>query len=213
MSDLIIGSSMNLFYSLSFYSPIIILISVLLFSIFTGSIYKVAWYYLWIFVITFLRVILFKSTGYSEESIPEICSTGLTNIFIPKDVTYSSYILSFTMMYFFFPMVMVSNQSKINVINYGVLAFFIAYIMLDLFIKSSLHCIPSFFSKLIIGNIVSGLFLGGVISGIIMYGSNLKGYLFINEVNNNKEVCSMPSKQQFKCSVYKNGELVGSSIN
>ena len=207
------GSSMNLFYSLSFYSPIIILISVLLFSIFTESIYKVAWYYLWIFVITFLRVILFKSTGYSEESIPEICSTGLTNIFIPKDVTYSTYILSFTMMYFFFPMVMVSNQSKINVINYGVLAFFIAYIMLDLFIKSSLHCIPSFFSKLIIGNIVSGLFLGGVIAGIIMYGSNLKGYLFINEVNNNKEVCSMPSKQQFKCSVYKNGELVGSSIN
>jgi hypothetical protein len=46
-----------------------------------------------------------------------------------------------------------------------------------------------------------------------MYGSNLKGYLFINEINNNKEVCSMPSKQQFKCSVYKNGELVGSSIN
>lgn len=207
------GSSMNLLYSLSFYSPIIILISVLLFSIFTGSISKVAWYYLWVFVITFLRVILFKSTGYSDESIPEICSTGLTDIFIPKDVTYSTYILTFTMMYFFFPMVMVSNQSNINVINYGVLAFFITYIMLDLFIKSSLHCIPSFFSKLVIGNIVSGLFLGGVIAGIIMYGSNLKGYLFINEVNNNKEVCSMPSKQQFKCSVYKNGELVGSSIN
>ena len=213
MSDSVMGSSMNLLYSLSFYSPIIILISVLLFSIFTGSISKVAWYYLWVFVITFLRVILFKSTGYSDESIPEICSTGLTDIFIPKDVTYSTYILTFTMMYFFFPMVMVSNQSNINVINYGVLAFFITYIMLDLFIKSSLHCIPSFFSKLVIGNIVSGLFLGGVIAGIIMYGSNLKGYLFINEVNNNKEVCSMPSKQQFKCSVYKNGELVGSSIN
>ena len=213
MSDTVMGSSMNLLYSLSFYSPIIILISVLLFSIFTGSISKVAWYYLWVFVITFLRVILFKSTGYSDESIPEICSTGLTDIFIPKDVTYSTYILTFTMMYFFFPMVMVSNQSNINVINYGVLAFFITYIMLDLFIKSSLHCIPSFFSKLVIGNIVSGLFLGGVIAGIIMYGSNLKGYLFINEVNNNKEVCSMPSKQQFKCSVYKNGELVGSSIN
>jgi hypothetical protein len=213
VKNTVMGSSMNLLYSLSFYSPLIILISVLLFSIFTGSITKVAWYYLWVFVITFLRVILFKSTGYSDESIPEICSTGVTDIFIPKDVTYSTYILTFTMMYFFFPMVMVSNQSNINVINYGVLAFFIAYIMLDLFIKSSLHCIPSFFSKLIIGNIVSGLFLGGVIAGIIMYGSNLKGYLFINEVNNNKEVCSMPSKQQFKCSVYKNGELVGSSIN
>ena len=31
---------------------------------------------------------------------------------------------------------------------------------------------------------------------------------FINELNSNKEVCTMPSQQQFKCSVYKNGELV-----
>jgi hypothetical protein len=213
VKNAVMGSSMNLLYSLSFYSPIIILISVLLFSIFTGSMGKAAWYYLWIFVITFLRVIVFKSTGYADQSIPEICSTGLTEIFIPKDVTYSTYMLTFTMMYFFFPMVMVSKQSNVNVINYGVLAFFISYIVLDLFIKSSLQCIPSFFSKLVIGNIVSGCFLGGVIAGIIMYGSNLKGYLFINEINNNKEVCSMPSKQQFKCSVYKNGELVGSSIN
>jgi hypothetical protein len=213
VKNAVVGSSMNLLYSLSFYSPIIIIISVLLFSIFTASIAKASWYYLWIFVITFLRVILFKATGFSDQSIPEICSTGLTQIFIPKDVTYSTYLLSFTLMYFYLPMVMVSKQSNTNVINYGVLGFFIGYIVLDLFIKSSLHCIPSFFSKLVLGNIVSGLFLGGVIAGIIMYGSNLKGYLFINEINTNKEVCSMPSKQQFKCSVYKNGELVGSSIN
>jgi hypothetical protein len=209
----VVGSSMNLLYSLSFYSPIITIISVLLFSIFTGSLVKATWYYLWIFVITFLRIILFKATGYSDQSIPDICSTGLTEIFIPKDVSYSTYLLSFTLMYFFLPMVLVSKQSNVNVINYGVLGFFIAYIVLDLFIKNTLHCIPSFFSKLVLGNIVSGLFLGGVIAGIFMYGSNLKGYLFINEINNNKEVCSMPSKQQFKCSVYKNGELVGSSIN
>jgi hypothetical protein len=46
-----------------------------------------------------------------------------------------------------------------------------------------------------------------------MYGSKFNNYLYINEINTNKEVCSMPTKQQFKCSVYKNGELVGSSIN
>jgi hypothetical protein len=70
-----------------------------------------------------------------------------------------------------------------------------------------------FFSSIVIGNVLIGIFLGGVIAGLIMYGSNLKSYLYINEVNTNKEVCTMPSKQQFKCSVYKNGELVGSSIN
>ena len=78
-----------------------------------------------------------------------------------------------------------------------------------MFIKNSLQCIPGFFSSLIIGNILSGLFLGAVIAGLIMYGSNMKSYLYINEVNTNKEVCSMPSKQQFKCRVFKDGTLIG----
>ena len=53
------------------------------------------------------------------------------------------------------------------------------------------------------------MFLGGVIAGLIMYGTNLKTYLYINEVNTNKEVCSMPSNQQFKCRVFKDGTLIG----
>jgi uncharacterized membrane protein len=144
-----------------------------------------------------------------ENSIPDICLTGITQIFIPKDITYSTYILSFTLMYFLMPMIMLSSQSKTNAINYGVLAFFVAYIVLDLFIKKSLACIPAFFSTLVIGDVLSGVFLGGIISGLIMYGTTLKSYLYINEINANKEVCSMPSKQQFKCRVFKNGELVG----
>jgi hypothetical protein len=106
------------------------------------------------------------------------------------------------------PMILVSKQNKINAINYGVLAFFVSYIALDLFIKKSLACIPAFFSTLVIGNFLGGI-LGGVIAVLVMYGSTLKNYLFINEVNTNKEVCSMPTKQQFKCRVYKDGTLIG----
>jgi hypothetical protein len=165
----------------------------------------------WIFVITFLRIIVFKGIGAnsSDNNIPDICLTGITEIFIPKDITYSTYILSFTLMYFLMPMILLTSQSNTNVINYGVLAFFIAYIVLDLFIKKTLSCIPAFFSSLVVGDILSGFFLGGIISGSIMYGTTLKSYLYINEINSNKEVCSMPSKQQFKCKIYKNGELVG----
>jgi hypothetical protein len=186
---------------------------------FTATMEKAFVFFVWIFIITFLRIIIFKGLDATKSSqssvteIPNICMTGLTQIFIPQDVTYSTYILTFTLMYFLMPMIMLSKQNNINAINYGVLAFFISYIALDLFIKRSLMCIPSFMSSLVIGNILSGLFLGGVIAGLIMYGSTLKPYLYINEVNNNKEVCSMPSKQQFKCRLFKNGELVSSSIN
>ena len=204
------NNTMNIFNSLSFYSPIIICVSIVLFSMFTVTMEKAFVFFVWIFIITFIRIIVFK--GLNSDSviaIPEICVTGLSELFIPMDVTYSTYILTFTMMYFITPMVMVSAQNKVNALNYGVLAFFIAYIVLDLFIKKSLSCINKILSTLVIGDILSGLFLGGLISGIIMYGTSLKSYLYINEINTNKEVCSMPSKQQFKCSVYKDGALVG----
>ena len=209
LQNALFNNTINIFNSLSFYSPIIICFSIILFSMFTGTMEKAFVFFIWIFIITFLRIIVFKGLkSDNSHVIPNICLTGLSELFIPKDVTYSTYILTFTMMYFIMPMIMVSTQNKINAMNYGVLSFFIGYIALDLFIKNSLSCIPGFFSTLVFGDVLSGLFLGSVIAGLIMYGSTLKKYLYINEVNNNKEVCSMPSKQQFKCSVYKNGTLV-----
>jgi len=212
LQNSLFNNTMNIFQSLSFYSPIIICVSIVVFSMFTLTIDKALVFFVWIFLITFIRIIVFKglfSKNNSIEEIPIICSTGLTELFIPKDVTYSTYILTFTMMYFTVPMIMVSAQNNVNMINYGIIWFFISYIVLDIFIKNTLSCIPGFFSKIIIGNILSGMFLGGFIAGLIMYGTNLKTYLYINEVNTNKEVCSMPSKQQFKCRVFKDGTLIG----
>jgi RsiW-degrading membrane proteinase PrsW (M82 family) len=143
---------------------------------------------------------------YSATPTPD--ASSICDTFIPLDYTYSTYILTFTMTYFVMPMVFISKQNNINAINYGVLALFISYIVLDLFIKNSLQCIPNIFSSVVIGNLLGGLFCG-LIAVMVMYGSTLKNFLYINEVNTNKEVCSMPSKQQFKCRVFKDGTLIG----
>jgi len=195
------NSMMNVFNSLSFYSPLIILSSVFVFSMFTSTISKFGWYLLWFFTISCVRYFMYKASPTPDAA--NICNT-----FIPLDYTYSTYVLTFTMVYFLLPMILVSKQNNTNAINYGVLAFFVSYIALDLFIKKSLACIPAFFSTLVIGNFLGGI-LGGVIAVLVMYGSTLNNYLFINEVNTNKEVCSMPSKQQFKCRVFKDGTLIG----
>ena len=212
MSDLqnaLFDNITQICYSLSFYSPIIICVSIVLFSMFTSSIGKAFAFFVCIAIITFIRIIVFKGLKTLEPNqIPSICSTGLSELFIPQDITYSTFILTFTMMYLITPMIMISTQNKMNFINYRILAFFLAYIALDLFVKNQLNCIK-LFSSLVIGNILSGLFLGAVISGIIMYGSTLKSYLYINEINTNKEACSRPSKQQFKCRVFKDGTLIG----
>jgi hypothetical protein len=210
IQNALITNTMNIFNSLSFYSPIIICVSIVAFSMFTATMEKAFVFFTWIFIITFIRIIVFKGLKSQEDtSIPTICLTGLTEMFIPRDVTYSTYILTFTMMYFITPMIMISTQHNVNAINYGLLSFFVSYIALDLFIKTNLSCIPKLFSKSVMGNILSGVFLGSTISGLLMYGTTLKKYLYMNEMNNNKEVCSMPSKQQFKCRLFKNGELVG----
>ena len=211
------ASLINLFYSLSFYSPLIITTSILVFSLFSSSLEKGLVFLLWLFVITFVRVIILKIFQRSMKTVPHvlppICLTGLTDIFIPNDVTYSTYVLAFSMFYFIMPMIMVSSQNKMDAMNYYVVAFFIAYIILDLFIKNSLLCISSILSVNILSEIVAGMGLGALIAGPIMYGTSLRNMLFINEVNSNNEVCSMPSKQKFKCNLYKNGELVNNNNN
>lgn len=209
--NVLFDNTLTVLYSLSFYAPLIICMSILLISMFTSTMEKASVFFMWISVFTFIRIIFGKNNDLTQIQMPAICLTG--NMFIPSDVTYSIFILCFSLAYFLTPMIMLSNQSNTNAINYGVLAYFITYIALDIFIKQSLSCIKTIFSRLVIVDILSGLFLGAIVAGPIMYGSKLNNYLYINEVNSNKEVCSMPTKQQFKCSVYKNGELVGSSIN
>ena len=214
-SNTLFVNLMNLLYSLSFYSPIIVCVSILVFSMFATCVEKTLIYFMWIFVITFLRIIVFKGLSspqtLSPPILPPICLTGVSEMFIPKDVLYSLYVLSFTMMYFITPMILVSAQTNTNMVNYGVVGFFAAYIVLDIFVKQSVACIANIVSKTVFVNLTSGLFFGALIGGLVMYGTPMRSYLFINEINANKEVCSRPSKQQFKCRVYKNGTLVGTS--
>ena len=202
----LIKNTMDIFNSLSFYSPLIICISIVIFSMFTMTLEKAFAFFVCILVATIIRMAVLSQLINSKYYLPEICLNGISQIFIPKDVSYSIFVLTFTMAYFIVPMILVSSQNKINMMNYRVLFFFIFYIVLDIYIKSNFGCIPKF--ELILANIVVGLFLGIAITAT-MYGSRGKPYLYINEINSNKEVCSMPSKQQFKCNVYRNGELVG----
>lgn len=196
--------SVSLVNSLSFFSPIIISCSILIFSIFSMSVGKGLFYLFWLLVVTFLRIgvlwIIPGSNPYMKYN-NEVCTIGE---FLPYDnVCYSTYILLFTFFYLTMPMYISNN------INYILITFFCIYIIFDILVKLVNGCIPS--SVYIFGNLVGGAGLGAAISAMI-YSSPIRNYLFINETSSDKEVCSMPSKQTFKCSVYKNGELVNSTM-
>ena len=204
-----VSVSISTLYALSFYSPIILMVSILAFGLFSSSLMKSFVYLFWVFVITTPRCLYFMFNPSPKTNMNAECNQGLI---IPNDVSYSIYLLTFTMAYLIVPLINLSIDTKTNLMNYYVLWFFIVYIIFDLYIKNSFSCLKVF-SPRVLADIVGGLGLGWIISGIIMYGTGWRGYLFINEVNSNKEVCSMPTKQQFRCSVYKNGEMVTSSIS
>lgn len=199
---------MNPIYIFSFYSPIIILSSIFIYSIFSGTAINGFIYIFWLFVVTMLRMGILFAFGETPESVmlnsPDtLCGTG--NIFPFANISYGSFIFLFSFFYVAMPMFISNN------INYYLMLFFIIYFIFDILIKVSNSCLNNQKAwSFLIGDIIGGGGLGAAVSAM-MYSSSLQKYLFINTGGSSKEMCSMPSKQSFKCSVYKNGELVKSS--
>ena len=118
--------------------------------------------------------------------------------------SFNAFVGSFTTMYISFPMF--ANSSP----NFWVFSVLLVYLFLDVFIKFYKGCFINkvdLFLNILLGSTLSALFI------VAMYSGNSGKYLFFNEISSDKEVCSMPKKQTFKCSLYKNGELISGPGN
>jgi hypothetical protein len=114
----------------------------------------------------------------------------------------TSMFIAFTFAYLFMPM-MFNKQ-----MNYPVIASISFLFVVDMITRMNHYC-----------NTLGGSVLGGLVGfilGMIWYGMfHMLGYddvLYFQEMESNKLMCKKPSKQTFKCSVYKNGKLVSSHI-
>jgi hypothetical protein len=180
----------------SFCSPILIPTSLFLFSLYSGLISKGLLYLALIIGILCIRILFLLN--YDVTTIQDCNDYPLIK---NKNLTLSTYILSFTFFYLCFPM-FVSNN-----INIGILSFFIFYIVFDSIFKFMLKCIDhKVFRNFIIGDFITGSAFGICIS-CLMYYSGGQNLLFTTE-SSNKVTCTRPSQQKFKCAVYKNGEII-----
>ena len=209
-------TGISAFAALSFYSPLILMISILLFSIFSSATYKGLFYIFCLFCASALRfAALYVTKGdaiFETNTNPlnlngSLCNTG---VFFPTtNYTFSTFILVLSLTYFVMPMIVISKQNKTNTINYMVILFFVSYICYDIGMKKFYGCID--LSSQLLAEIFSALMIGIIVVMTLISTGNTS-ILFKNELTSNKEVCTRPSKQQFKCSLYKNGEIVGASI-
>jgi len=200
-----ISTFQSLIKFFSFCSPIIIPTSIFIFSLYSGIIAKGLFYLFIIIVIIIIRVIFLLQTNVSTN--PQYNCNDYP-IFTNKNITLSTYVLTFTFFYLCFPMFVSQN------INISITSFFIFYIIFDLIVKIMLVCFDKFDSlkNFLIGDFIAGTAFGISTSCILYYfgGQNL---LFTTDTSSNKVSCSRPTQQKFKCSVYKNGEIIGSNIS
>jgi hypothetical protein len=115
--------------------------------------------------------------------------------------SFRAFVFAFTIMYISFPMF--SNGE----VNFWIFGGLLAYFFLDIFIKVYKKCVVK------TGDLFLNVLLGLSSSALIvtlMYAGGSSKFLFFNETSSTKEVCSVPSKQTFKCSLYSGGELISS---
>jgi len=199
----LITQPFNLAIILSFYSPIIVAIIIVSMS-FIFQNFKGLIYLLWLIIFTCSRSFAFNLAGAPKLFVnsEDICTSIEYSHY--GNGTFSMFFIAFSFVYICGAMFL--NQD----INFWLCGAFLFYLVLDIWVRNYMKCVGSVDYPYIFLNLVLGT-IAGIISISSMYATNTQKFLFFNEISSSKDVCSMPKKQTFKCSVYKNGELVGST--
>lgn len=142
-----------------------------------------------------------------ESRIPNNALLTCSLIELPLITDYnspslSSLIIAFTFAYLYLPM-RANNQ-----MNYSVIVTLLSLFAMDAVTKITGNCTD--IGGTVLGALVGTLF--GTCWYTLLYAVDAGHLLYFEELSSNNVVCTMPSKQTFKCSVYKNGQLISSNI-
>ena len=193
----------NILVLITFYMPLIICVVVLSWGIIMQSV-KGFIFLLFMLAMSVVREFILTYSGnsepnplsmFSDES--NICNT----IKYSKhgNNTFSVFMLSFTTAYLSMPMFINSS------VNWLFVGSCITAIVVDIGVRMRAKCTMT--PKSIFTNFVGGAIMAMIIVSLMISNGGEK-FLFFNEIQSNKTVCSRPTKQQFKCTVYKNGEVL-----
>ena len=177
-------------------SPIFIAVFMLMTSMFNGDVKGFVWLgcvIVGIVIVLFLGNKLFTPEISNCQSAPAVID--LFSKF--PNLSVSTFFIVFTLMYLIWPM----YQNKDW--NYYVIVGFLAMLVTDTLFKLRNCTTPiGIFSGFTIGALFSWF------SYMIIRTAGGDKLLYYNTITSNNIYCSRPKKQQFKCYVYKNGEII-----
>tara|TARA_R110002072_G_scaffold256433_1_gene415250 strand:- start:708 stop:1337 length:630 start_codon:yes stop_codon:yes gene_type:complete len=196
----------NIFQFCAFISPFILGFFLIMTSIFNQDI-KGFIYLAGVLIATIINILLLNIIrSQSDPNRSPICNILEVNIFASggtfDNPNLSSSFIAFTGVYLLLPMIY--NKQM----NWMVILFIIILFIIDIFTKITNGCtqLPGIFT-----GTISGLILGTMWYSMLHSSGNQK-LTYFNDFITNNVVCARPEKQSFKCSVYKNGELIKKNI-
>ena len=181
----------------NFNSPLILPIIILLYCAVQPALSGL-WYMLSLIFFSIIRIGIFSLFEVTNEncSFDVVLTTTLNPII---------FICIFTLVFVLTPMILYS-QYKVYVI----------IILICYTITSYSLIMACFKDKQLMFDIILGIMFGitsfFIINGFYMAVNKEPNYLFIVSAGS-VEKCSIASKQNFKCQVYKNGQLISSTVN
>ena len=199
----------NIFNFLSFMTPFLLVFFLVMVSVFNmdikGIIYLGGLLMTSIINIFFMNII--KSDSINNRNplcgklnIPFMIGSSADDRYDTPSI--NAVILSFTMAYLLLPMIF--NKQ----INYVIIITLVSLFIIDTFSQTSNNCTKP--TGTMLGSLLG--FILGSIYYTVLYHSGNKKLLYFEEFQSNNILCKRPRKQQFKCRVFKNGELVDSTV-
>jgi hypothetical protein len=190
----------SVFTFLTVIFPFVLVFTLILISIINSDLKGLI--YLLGIIILFVFVYMFQLTLHSVIKIDEtseVCKMFDFTLETYSTPSFNTALYVFTLTYLIFPMI----QNK--VINYPLIAILSVIFMTDTVTKIQTKCTT--YVGVILGIIIG--FLIGVFYYLILKSSN-PTLLYYDTFISSKLACQKPKNQNFKCSIYKNGELIQS---
>ena len=198
----------NFMMALVFFSPMIIPISLCAISISQQNMNCLFYLFTLLFALMVRNYVIGRGdiTNTLISSNSGICS-AINYGSLNGNMTFSIFIIAYSIFYLYAP-----GYVKFSQTNIGLLVLLVVYAILDIMIKKNLGCFQLQSTNLlgILFNVLGGS-IAGYIAVTILSTLHLTNYLYFNMLSSNAVTCSVPKQQTFKCTVYKNGQIISST--
>lgn len=187
----------NVLQMFSYFMPMFIVFFMILSSIVNQEIQKSM---MWLGGASILTtvVLLLQNLAFNSQEYTNTCKAfdlGYNNFNFPSP---SAAFIMYTIIYLAAPM---QDHKDWNV---WLLVILLTLFGFDAITKTKFGCVT--FKGIIVGSLLGAVF--GILWYMTIKSAGGVKLLYYNFVNSNNMYCSKPKEQTFKCSVYKNGQLI-----